>query len=225
VTHRESPPAQPRELTRIVLQAVRDDVPLLEAVQQLRAAGHTELPQPAPPPVPAWSPAQAQALGAVMRGETAHRAQEGSIEIPELVRRHLEEEVSSISRAPMPEGEELRVPIQFGISSPGKIEFERPPKPFWFKINAELVIYGSTEPNASVSINGRPIKLRQDGSFSYRFALPDGNYAMIIEARDSDGLEHRSARLRFSRATQTSGEVGRHPQDPRLKSPAKTEFA
>src|SRR5688500_20153543 len=34
---------------------------------------------------------------------------------------------------------------------------------FWFKINAELIIYGATEPDAKVAIADRPIKLRPDG--------------------------------------------------------------
>jgi len=43
-----------------------------------------------------------------------------------------------------------------------------------------LVIYGATDPTASVTIGERRIRLRPDGSFSYRFALPDGNYQLPI---------------------------------------------
>jgi len=39
-----------------------------------------------------------------------------------------------------------------------------------------VIIYGATEPGAKVTLGGHEIKLRSDGSFSYRFALPDGKY-------------------------------------------------
>jgi len=93
-------------------------------------------------------------------------------------------------------------------------------KGFWFKVNAELIIYGSTEPDARVSIGRRPIRLRHDGTFSYRFALPDGAYELPVVAISRDGDDGRAAELRFSRATNYSGEVGAHPQDATLKPPS-----
>ncbi|HWI57015.1 MAG TPA: hypothetical protein VNZ22_07300, partial [Bacillota bacterium] len=53
---------------------------------------------------------------------------------------------------------------------------------------------------------------------SYRFALPDGQYALPIAAISVDG-EVRRAELDFHRGTQYSGEVGAHPQDPALRPP------
>ncbi len=72
---------------------------------------------------------------------------------------------------------------------------------------------------ASVTIGGRPVKLRPDGSFSYRFALPDGQYELPVTAVSHDGTEARHADLKFSRATEYVGDVGQHPQDPALKTP------
>ena len=60
-------------------------------------------------------------------------------------------------------------------------------KGFWFNVNAELIIYGATEPDAKVTLGGHEIKLRPDGSFSYRFALPDGNYDLPAVAVSADG--------------------------------------
>jgi hypothetical protein len=93
------------------------------------------------------------------------------------------------------------------------------PGEFWFKVNAELIIYGSTEPDASVTVAGRPIRLRDDGSFSFRFSLPDGLYSLPAIAVKADGSDTRSAHLEFSRTTRYSGEVGLHPQDPALQPP------
>ncbi len=45
-----------------------------------------------------------------------------------------------------------------------------PPAGFWLNINAELIVYGATEPGAQVTLGGRPIQLRPDGTFSCRFS-------------------------------------------------------
>src|SRR5262249_52414849 len=44
---------------------------------------------------------------------------------------------------------------------------------FWFQLDAELIVYGATEPNAKVTLQGEPVKLRPDGTFTMRFSLPD----------------------------------------------------
>jgi hypothetical protein len=85
-------------------------------------------------------------------------------------------------------------------------------------INAELTIYGATEPTAEVKLGGRQIRLRPDGSFSYRFALPDGHYELTVQAVSTSG-DTRQAQLGFTRSTQTADDVSVHPQDPRLKPP------
>ena len=90
---------------------------------------------------------------------------------------------------------------------------------FWFNINAELIVYGATEPDATVIIEGRPIRLRPDGSFTLRFALPDGDYTLRAEAVSADGAEARAARLAFARRTAYQGTVGPHPTDPALPAP------
>ncbi|MGB9613167.1 MAG: DUF4912 domain-containing protein, partial [Candidatus Margulisiibacteriota bacterium] len=51
--------------------------------------------------------------------------------------------------------------------------------------------YGATEPTATVTIQGRKINLREDGTFTLRFALPDGRQVIPIEAIRDDGLERR----------------------------------
>ena len=90
---------------------------------------------------------------------------------------------------------------------------------FWFNVNAELIVYGATEPGAKVTLGGHEIKLRPDGTFSYRFALPDGKYELPAIAISADGTDGRSAELKFARETNYLGNVGTHPQDPSLKPP------
>ncbi len=97
-------------------------------------------------------------------------------------------------------------------------EPEQPPGGFWFSLNAELVIYGATESNASVTIGGLPIDLRPDGTFSCRFSLPDGDHAVTVSAVSAAG-ELRQAELNFSRRTEHQAEIGAAPQDPSLELP------
>jgi hypothetical protein len=103
------------------------------------------------------------------------------------------------------------------ISSPFGGEFPQQ-KGFWFSLNAELVIYGATEPTARVTIGGRSIQLRPDGTFSYRFALPDGRYELPVEAASAQG-DLRQVELEFYRHTTYQGEVQAHPHSPDLKKP------
>jgi len=86
----------------------------------------------------------------------------------------------------------------------------QPAKPgkFWLRVNAELVVYGATEPDAHVVVAGRQIKLRPDGSFTLRFALPNGEYELPVVAVAADQSQGRVAYMLFTRATQTLGEVG-----------------
>jgi hypothetical protein len=139
----------------------------------------------------------------------------GSLEITELIRRRLAHEVASPVTA-------------YGISSPGLSSSPTSPfgaikaateKGFWFNVNAELIIYGATEPNAKVTLGGHEIKLRSDGTFSFRFALPDGKYDLPAVAVSADGTDGRAAELKFSRSTEYLGDVGATPQDPSLKPP------
>ena len=57
---------------------------------------------------------------------------------------------------------------------------------FWLVVNTELIVYGATEPDASVTVQGCPIKLNKDGTFSLRFALPDGNQVIPVKAVSND---------------------------------------
>jgi len=65
-------------------------------------------------------------------------------------------------------------------------------KDFWLVVNTELIVYGATEPDAKVSVQGLPIKLRPDGTFTLRFALPDGKQVIPVVAINADGDDKRT---------------------------------
>ena len=90
---------------------------------------------------------------------------------------------------------------------------------FRFAVHVEVIVHGSTEPDAVVTVGGRRLALRKDGSFSVRWLLPDGDHRVPLVAMSQDGRERRDARLRLARATDLGGEVGVHalaagPADP-----------
>jgi len=109
----------------------------------------------------------------------------GSFEVREMAKRHLEEQLSS------------------GALSSGASVFRRPPseRKFWLVVNCELIVYGATEADAKVTMQGRPMKLRPDGTFSARFALPDGVQVIPVEATSNDGLDTRRITPTVTRKT------------------------
>ncbi len=68
---------------------------------------------------------------------------------------------------------------------------EIPKKPFWLRVGTEMILYGATEPDAKVTVMGREIKLREDGTFSFRYNLPVGHYELPVVAVSNDGTERR----------------------------------
>jgi hypothetical protein len=72
---------------------------------------------------------------------------------------------------------------------------------FWFDLNAELIVYGATEANARVTLQGEPIKLRSDGTFTMRFSLPDSRQIIPAVAASADGVEERTIVLAVERNT------------------------
>jgi uncharacterized protein len=85
---------------------------------------------------------------------------------------------------------------------------------FFMHVNAEVIFYGGTDPQAKVTIDGHPVTLGPNGTFRYHFIFPDGACEIPIVATSPDGVETRRATLRFERATEKSGKVDDTPQPP-----------
>jgi hypothetical protein len=81
-------------------------------------------------------------------------------------------------------------------------------------VNAEVIFYGGTDPQAEVTINGHPVVLSPDGTFRYHFVLPNAAYKISIVAESPDGVETRAATLDFERSTEKTGIVTDTPQPP-----------
>ncbi|MDF5728102.1 MAG: DUF4912 domain-containing protein [Rhizonema sp. PD38] len=75
------------------------------------------------------------------------------------------------------------------------------PRQFWLIADAELIVYGATEPDANVTIGGRPIKLNPDGTFRFQMSFQDGLIDYPIKAVAADGEQTRSIHMKFNRET------------------------
>jgi len=113
----------------------------------------------------------------------------GSLELREQLERFLEEAVSSGSG---------------GISSFGspfaREQFRQ--RGFWFNLDCELIVYGATDPDATVTVQGQPVQLRPDGTFTLRLAFPDGEQVIDATARSADGVEERTIIPTVTRTTE-----------------------
>ncbi|MGF1520646.1 MAG: DUF4912 domain-containing protein, partial [Nodosilinea sp.] len=75
------------------------------------------------------------------------------------------------------------------------------PRKFWLVADAELIVYGATEPDASVTVAGVPIELSEDGTFRFQTSFQDGNIDYPIMAVAADGEQSRNIHLTFERRT------------------------
>ena len=105
-------------------------------------------------------------------------------EIRELMKKRLKEESSS-----------------GWVSSMGSPVKKIGERPFWMWAEAELIIYGATEPTATLTVQGRKVDLRPDGTFSLRFALPDAKQVFPIEAVRDDGGARQKTIIEVDRKT------------------------
>ncbi len=97
------------------------------------------------------------------------------------------------------------VPTMSGIGMSGIGFFSSMPpvraRKFWLIAEAELIVYGATEPDATVYIGGQPIALNPDGTFRFHIPFPEGQVDFPILAIAANGVQTRSIHMNFNRAT------------------------
>jgi hypothetical protein len=72
---------------------------------------------------------------------------------------------------------------------------------FFFHIDAEMIVFGRTVPGSRVTLQGEPVKLRPDGTFTMRYSFPDGRQILPAIAESADGVEERKIVLAVERNT------------------------
>lgn len=189
---------------------------LLEAIARITGEGHIHIQAGT---APKWTQEQKRLLAMLLGESLINVVGLGSEEIDRLLRKALQERLHSeaasglsarLAAAFGPSGASLFSPL--GASWSGQ-PFGARERGFFLHLNAEVIFYGGTHPDAAVSVNGQPVALQPDGSFRYHFTLPDGDFEIPVVAVSPDGVEERSGVLSFKRHTTTyGGEVGATPQ-------------
>jgi len=72
---------------------------------------------------------------------------------------------------------------------------------FWLVADAELIVYGATDPSASLFIGDQQVALSSEGTFRVHVPFRDGEQLYPIRAIAADGEQERSIRLEFERRT------------------------
>lgn len=98
------------------------------------------------------------------------------------------------------------LPTASGINMSGSGMFAsappaKPPRKFWLVADAELIVYGATEPDATVTVDGKEIELKPDGTFRFHVSFQDGVLRYPIVAVAKDGEQMRSIHMDFERKT------------------------
>ena len=84
---------------------------------------------------------------------------------------------------------------------------------FELAVDAELIVYGNTVPNAHLTLRGEPVKLRPDGSFTVRLSLPNQRQVIPVVASSADGSQQRTIVLALERNTKVMEPVIRESED------------
>ncbi len=67
--------------------------------------------------------------------------------------------------------------------------------------DAELIVYGATDPSATLTIGDEKVPLASDGTFRLQVPFRDGSQNYEIKAIDSMGQQDRSITMKFDRTT------------------------
>ena len=194
---------------------------LIEALARIAGEGRIEFRAGR---APTWTDEQKRLLAVLLGDTLIDRLGLGSEEIDQLLRKQLQQKLHSESASGL-SGASLEflgptvTSLFSGIGAswsaqPFSVKRERG---FFMHVNAEIIFYGGTHPDATVWVDGQEIKLAPDGTFRYHFTMPDGDFAIPIVAQSPDKVEKRCATLSFVRGTSRVGDVGQTGQPGGLK--------
>ncbi len=72
---------------------------------------------------------------------------------------------------------------------------------FTFTLEAELIVFGKTDPRHEFTLMGEAVPVAEDGSFSVQFHLPNGRQVIPAVTVTSDGAETRTIVMAIERNT------------------------
>ena len=74
-------------------------------------------------------------------------------------------------------------------------------KSFWLVADAELIVYGATDPSAKLTFGEEEVPLAADGTFRLQVPFRDGSQKYEIKAVDANGEQEKSITMKFDRTT------------------------
>jgi len=80
---------------------------------------------------------------------------------------------------------------------------------FQLDVDAEMVVYGVTQPGTYVTMQGEPVKVHADGTFRVRVELPNRRQVLPIVASTADGASQQIVVMAVERNTKAMGPTGR----------------
>jgi hypothetical protein len=96
---------------------------------------------------------------------------------------------------------------------PGMEGMFAPAEDFRFEVDAEMIVYGVTNPNTHVSLRGEPVRIRPDGTFTVRMSLPNQRQVIPVVASAANGGEQRTIVLAVERNTKVMEPVLREANE------------
>jgi hypothetical protein len=84
---------------------------------------------------------------------------------------------------------------------------------FQLEVDAEVIVYGATQPNARVTLQGEPVKVQPDGTFRVRADLPNKRQVLPIIASSADGSRRHMIVMALERNTKSLEPHGRESMD------------
>lgn len=105
--------------------------------------------------------------------------------------------------------ERLHRPMTVGTFKPYGVNGGKHERDFSFQVDADLIVYGVTQPGSRVTLHGEPVSLRPDGTFTVRYSLPNCRQVIPAVACSQDGVEQRTIVLAIERNTKAMEPVTR----------------
>jgi hypothetical protein len=84
---------------------------------------------------------------------------------------------------------------------------------FELEVDAEMVVYGVTQPGAYLTLQGEPVKVHADGTFRVRVEMPNRRQVLPIVASTADGASRQTVVMAVERNTKSMGPAGRDQQE------------
>jgi len=84
---------------------------------------------------------------------------------------------------------------------------------FELEVDAEMVVYGVTQPGAYLTLQGEPVKVHADGTFRVRVDMPNRRQVLPIVASTADGASRQTVVMAVERNTKSMGPAGREQQE------------